>query len=106
MRLHSACIRAATRRWLPTYPAGHSSHWPCAVGGGRRWLAATAQETRDDIGVGPGAAGLTVAEWSKKKNADKGPAVSARFAGEWCADDSMAIEVDRVPGVPAFMPAL
>lgn len=74
-----------------------------------RQAATTAGEdrkTEDNIGMGPGAQGMSVAEWSKKKNSDKGPPVSARFAGSWCPDADLKIQASRVPGVPEGLPAV
>ena len=62
------------------------------------------KETRFDIGAGPGAAGMSLAEWSRQKNANKGPPVSG--AVQWTPDEDVPITVVPLDGATRASPGL
>lgn len=63
-------------------------------------------KARVHIGAGPGAAKMTLAEWSRRKNSGAGPAVSERLPAGWSARSRPPLVAERVPMVPSFMPAV
>lgn len=76
---------------------------------GQRYLSAqdeAAEDTKLTIGMGPGAATMSPAEWSRRKNSGAGPAVSARCKpGSLSGAAPTGLVAERLPGMPTFMPA-
>jgi predicted 2-oxoglutarate/Fe(II)-dependent dioxygenase YbiX len=61
-------------------------------------------ETRFDIGAGPGAAGMSLAEWSRKKNANKGPPVSGGVL--WSMDENVDFTAAPLDGATEGLPGM
>eukprot|EP00927_Polykrikos_kofoidii_P005662 TRINITY_DN12247_c0_g1_i1.p1 TRINITY_DN12247_c0_g1~~TRINITY_DN12247_c0_g1_i1.p1 ORF type:complete len:347 (-),score=38.53 TRINITY_DN12247_c0_g1_i1:42-1082(-) len=61
---------------------------------------------RQTIGLGPAAQGMTMEEWSRKKNSNVGPPVSDKLGDAWTADSEVRVRIEKVPGMPSFMPIL